>query len=231
MDAVGAFVISGMGTRDAAEVTSGDRRILYVLQENGPVLKGFDVSSEEQCSELHDLGPGIGNLRAIESLADPRFSLWEGFGNGDGADWADATNPYAGRWKVVDEVNSSGWHVAGGYLAENTNSGGTYVYYDGGMSWTDYELTADLYCGDNDGIGLIFRYTGPGDYYKLVLNRQANTRKLIRVQGEAATELWSVAGGYTQSTWFELKNRGNLGRKRGQDTRLPQRARTLQRSG
>ena len=62
-------------------------------------------------------------------------------------------------WKIVNQSTGSNWYItAAEHLAENSNYGGTYLYYEDGMSWTDYELTANIYCGDNDGVGLLFRY-------------------------------------------------------------------------
>jgi hypothetical protein len=58
-------------------------------------------------------------------------------------------------------------------------------------NWTDYRFTAVLRSGDDDAIGLVFRYRAPSDYYVFSMDRQRRYRRLVRVQDGTWTELAS----------------------------------------
>ncbi len=81
-------------------------------------------------------------------------------------------------WTVVDEGTSSApsnWWVDGpGRVRQTANIhtwddpewSGTYLYYDNGFGWTDYIYQTSIYPVDNDGIGVMFRYTDNDNYYR-----------------------------------------------------------------
>ena len=83
-------------------------------------------------------------------------------------------------WVVVDEgTNSppSNWYVDGnGYVRQTSNIhtwdspywSGTYLYWDNpeAYSWTDYIYRTQLMPVDNDGNGVMFRYTDQNNYYR-----------------------------------------------------------------
>jgi hypothetical protein len=228
LDAIGAFVVAGPagvipGSSHLDEVIGGDRRVLYVTSEGSTALHRLDVSSPAAAARLDDVEPGIGNLRAITAIPDPSLLLWEGFGNGDAGDLALATNPYAGRWTVVDQgtvAAPSHWYVSGGTLVQgsniygggtSSNRLGTYLYYEdeanNSYAWQDYELTVDLRCRDNDGIGVLFRYTDPYNYYKLEMDRERTFRAIVRVENGVETQLarTNSVTNYAVGQWFQLR--------------------------
>jgi hypothetical protein len=124
-------------------------------------------------------------------------------------------------WTVVDEGTvsaPSSWTASGEQARQLSNihgpnstvtvgRKGTFAYYNkaGATSWTNYSVEIPMTSTDNDGIGLMFYYTNPSNYYKVDVDLERNFRKLFKVQGGVETTLASVAGGYTPSAEFKLK--------------------------
>jgi Ca2+-binding RTX toxin-like protein len=123
-------------------------------------------------------------------------------------------------WTVVDEGTIDGpsaWSVEDGALVQASNirstqqgtgfeaysvgGDGPYILRDGtyalwdtpaAYDWTDYAVEATLTPGDDDGIGLLFRYQDAENYYKLeadaetgliMLTRHLNGRETILARG------------------------------------------------
>lgn len=59
---------------------------------------------------------------------------------------------------------------------------GTYVW-GGKRTWADYQLSVLLSSGDNDAIGVIFRYHNDNNYYRYSLDLERGYRRLIKKQG------------------------------------------------
>jgi hypothetical protein len=55
--------------------------------------------------------------------------------------------------------------------------------------WNDYRFTVQIRSSDNDAIGVVFRYQGPGDHYRFSLDSQRAYRRLVRVAGGSFTVL------------------------------------------
>ena len=103
-------------------------------------------------------------------------------------------------WSVVDQSgDASEWSVADGLLLQDDPRIeklatsfylGTFVHADTGSAWSDYRFRAKLESpaqspggGDPDTVGLLFRYQGPDDYYRLVLSRKLGFRRLEKRVG------------------------------------------------
>jgi|GEM_PF-1973697 len=124
------------------------------------------------------------------------------------------------NWVVVDEGTIEGpseWGVVLGQLAEPSNiSGpdtsatsnrkGSYVYWKDPASlfWADYRFDVSLQSTDNDGMGVIFRYRDPNNYYKFDMDLQKNFRKLFKMHDGVETTLASISEGYVPSQWMQL---------------------------
>jgi hypothetical protein len=125
-------------------------------------------------------------------------------------------------WTIVDEGNIDGpskWSVENGEVVQSSNiygpnvpavdnRKGTFAYYDKGstLNWEDYTFSATLRATDNDGVGLMFRYQDPDNYYKLELDNQRKFSKLFKVVDGVETTLAHVAEpGYNPGTKFELE--------------------------
>ena len=121
-------------------------------------------------------------------------------GNMDGWDAYNESYPGESHWTVTDgHLREDSDFYAGGSVDHRL---GTYVRHGIGGA-RDYELSASLFCGDNDGIGLIFRWDYFDTYYKLEMDKERSFRKLFKVVGGVESLLWSDSGSYTTWTWFD----------------------------
>lgn len=124
------------------------------------------------------------------------------------------------NWQVVDEGGIDGpsnWNVSSGQLTEPTNiygpdasavsnRKGSFVYWKEPESvfWTDYEFEVALRSTDNDGIGVMFRYRDPQNYYKFDIDSQRNFRKLFKMADGIETTIATAAQGYTVGQTMQL---------------------------
>ncbi|HEY5798543.1 MAG TPA: family 16 glycoside hydrolase, partial [Bosea sp. (in: a-proteobacteria)] len=72
-------------------------------------------------------------------------------------------------------------------------------------TWSNYAFEATLKTTDNDATGLVFYYTDAGNFYKVVLDAETNSRSLVKVQNGVETMLASEHGGTPWSRDFQLK--------------------------
>ncbi|WP_217896393.1 metallophosphoesterase [Oceanobacillus rekensis] len=126
-------------------------------------------------------------------------------------------------WTVVDEGTvsaPSNWSVVRGEVVQSSNiygpdvpavdnRKGTFAFYDRANainSWSDYTFSTTLRSTDDDGIGLMFRYQDPDNYYKLDLDEQRNFIKLFKVVDGMETTLAHVEKpGYITGANIELE--------------------------
>lgn len=124
-------------------------------------------------------------------------------------------------WTIVDEGTisaPSNWSASGGRAVQASNiygpdvpsvdnRKGTFAYYNkaSAMNWNNYSVEAILKSTDNDGIGLMFYYKDPNNYYKVDLDSERNFRKLFKVKNGVETTLASSAGAYTVGADMTLK--------------------------
>jgi calcineurin-like phosphoesterase family protein/Big-like domain-containing protein len=117
-------------------------------------------------------------------------------------------------WVIVDEGTvdaPSSWNVRLGRLEQSANifgpnqqtingRKGTFAWWSkaSAMTWSNYNCSVILHSTDDDGIGLLFRFRDPANYYKLELDRQQSFRRLTKVVGGAESVLATQTGGYPQ---------------------------------
>ena len=147
--------------------------------------------------------PGFPATASISSITtEVLFSdtFWDG--NFDGWTIVDAPGATSGPsdWSVVQAKNSL-------VLRQNSNIyidqdyQGTYVYA-GQSSWADYHLDVDIAPDDNDGVFVLFRYTDDDNYYRFIMDKQENFRRLEKKVGGVYTALAEdLTSGYKQSRW------------------------------
>lgn len=79
----------------------------------------------------------------------------------------------------------------------------------GETSWSDYRLSLQSRCGDDDAWGVVFRYSDDRNYYRFFwLLDQANggpLRRLERVQGGTFTTLVEDRAPYPTNQWLDLR--------------------------
>lgn len=111
---------------------------------------------------------------------------------------------------------SSAWTVPGwGAVLQSSNIWGGGVeptsvpqpgtlLIGGDPAWTDLRVTILVRSSDDDGIGLVFRYQGPGDHYRYAMDRERRHRRLVRVHGGIYTVLAEDAFAYQIDSDYEL---------------------------
>jgi len=184
-------------------ITADTARTLTVELVDGRIRGRVDGVP---CFDVAD--PGQGGLgRTGPTVADGTATV-ETFRTGEDAvvttlDRREFETSGLGDWDIVDEppytTQESDWHVSNGRLRQTSNIygfvGGDYnapgTYAVTGEAWSDYRLTTRLSAGDNDAIGLMFRYQDDGNCYRFSMDNQRSYRRLIaRIDGEVRL-LWS----------------------------------------
>jgi len=137
---------------------------------------------------------------------------------------ADFNNGSLAGWTVIDEGPHwapSQWSVQNGKLRQDSNiclmtspydhRQGTFCYWSqpSALAWTDYSLSVTVNTADDDGLGVMFRYQNPSNYYKLELDAQSGDaqrtfRKLFRMVNGVETTLATQSAGYSLNTDFQL---------------------------
>jgi len=109
--------------------------------------------------------------------------LYETFDDGD----------YDG-WSLMDKgasVSQMAWSASTGVMVQSSNvytfpTGteipklGTYAFWEGGTDWSDYQTTVTIESGDDDAIGIMFRYQDENNYYRFSWDEQRNYRRLVK---------------------------------------------------
>lgn len=114
------------------------------------------------------------------------------------------------NWQIIDEGNQFGpsvWAISGGELRQTSNifdgldinieRRGTILILPGSLNQIDqYTLSATMRSSDDDGMGLVFNYKDPDNYYLFEMDSQRNFRRLLKRVGGKTTQLASSTGGY-----------------------------------
>lgn len=132
---------------------------------------------------------------------------------------ADLSDGTFGSWTVVDEGNldaGSAWQVFSNGLAQfsniygpgsvNTGRRGTFAYYSNSVAfgWSNYVFSTTLRSADDDGIGVMFCYKNPQNYYKFDMDQQRNFRKLFRMLNGVETTLATQTAGYVTGSNYQF---------------------------
>jgi hypothetical protein len=133
----------------------------------------------------------------------------------------DFTNGILQGWTVVDEGTidkPSLWLERSGRLMQLSNiygpnanatdhRKGTYLYWNDpqALSWSNYTFSVTLNSADDDGIGVLFRYQNPSNYYKVDLDSQRNFHKLLKMAGGVETTLAAESGAYVLASNYVLR--------------------------
>jgi hypothetical protein len=124
-------------------------------------------------------------------------------------------------WTVVDEATGQGpsqWVEQQGQMFQLSNlfgpdaaaldhRKGTFAFWNdpAARAWTDYALTVAFRNPDDDGVGVLFHYANPSNYYKIELDAQRNFRKLFKLVDGVEATLAQEAGGYAPGQTYTLR--------------------------
>jgi hypothetical protein len=133
----------------------------------------------------------------------------------------DFTNGILQGWTVVDEGTISApslWLERSGRLMQLSNiygpnanatdhRKGTYLYWNDpqALGWSSYALSVTFNNSDDDGVGVMFRYQNPSNYYKVDLDSQRNFHKLFKMAGGVETTLAAESGAYVLASNYVLR--------------------------
>jgi hypothetical protein len=123
-------------------------------------------------------------------------------------------------WSVTDEGTTnapSAWNASTGVLVQTSNihttpvtaanvaRPGTFSRWTAGSAWTNYSLTAELRAGDDDVIGVMFRYTNTSNYYRFSIDRERPSRRLQKKRNGTWTTIWSDATAYNLNQTYVVE--------------------------
>jgi hypothetical protein len=74
----------------------------------------------------------------------------------------------------------------------------------GTVAWTDYRFAVQLRSGDDDAIGVVFRYHGPNNHYRFSMDQQRQYRRLVRVANGQFTSLAKGHFVFTQGRDYSI---------------------------
>jgi hypothetical protein len=133
----------------------------------------------------------------------------------------DFTNGILQGWTVVDEGTidaPSLWLERSGRLMQLSNiygpnanatdhRKGTHLYWNDpqALGWSNYTFSVTLNSADDDGIGVLFCYQNPSNYYKVDLDSQRNFHELFKMAGGVETTLAAEYGGYVLASNYVLR--------------------------
>jgi hypothetical protein len=121
-------------------------------------------------------------------------------------------------WDIEDDGTDSGpsaWAIDAGVLRQTSNiyeppndrntlsKRGTHILA-GDPAWTDIILTAWLQSGDDDALGLIFRYLDIGNYYRFSMDSERGYRRLVKNVNGAFMLLWEDSFAYVPDQPYDL---------------------------
>lgn len=128
----------------------------------------------------------------------------------------DFTDGNFAGWTVVDigtSAKPSSWSVTSGYFRQNADiyndplglERGTFAYFSQGFGLADYRLVLEIASGDNDSIGVMFRYQDPTNFYRFDWNKQELRQRLVKVAGGVMTVLAQTNVPYDTSDWYYVE--------------------------
>jgi hypothetical protein len=137
----------------------------------------------------------------------------------------DFTNGVLQGWTVVDEGiydTPSKWLEGSGRLMQFSNiyspnatdhRKGTYLYWNDpqALGWSAYTFSVTFNNTDDDGVGVMFCYQNPSNYYKVDLDSERNFHKLFKMAGGIETTLAAESGGYVVASNYVLRVEVNNG--------------------
>jgi outer membrane protein assembly factor BamB len=126
-------------------------------------------------------------------------------------------------WAVLDSPGGtppkSDWRLEGDYVTEHSNHyvgaagnleptvdrPGSYRAFAPGGAWADGEFSLEIASSDDDGLGVAFRFNGPGDYYLWSMDQQRSFRILAKKNGDTYQTLAKSTIGYEKDRWYAVR--------------------------
>lgn len=124
-------------------------------------------------------------------------------------------------YEIVDEaggIEHSAWSVSGGKIIQTSNIyGGSFsavslpkpgtMAITGSPDWANVKVTVQLSSGDNDSVGMLFRYLDKDNFYRLEINQEFGYRRLVKKVEGTFSLLWEDNEAYVQNRSYILEVR------------------------
>jgi len=120
------------------------------------------------------------------------------------------------NWSIIDQGNTSGpskWTVKDGMVYQSSNIYqfdppaylGTYLLYDNGSQWTDYQLSLTMKSQDDDFMGVMFRVQDGQNYYRFAWDKQRQIRRITKHENGVVTLLAEDTVPYVINQLYQLR--------------------------
>jgi|GEM_PF-476606 len=185
---------------------AGQESVTMLLQESGSANR-LRIECQTLPGALASAGPG-----------NPLFV--DEFDTTAGLIYREDFGPNAlDHYTIIDEGTSSGpsaWSVLAGAIVQTSNiyggslsavppdKPGTLAILKASSAWTNVRIRTTFSSGDDDAIGIVFRYADADNYYRFSLDRQRSYRRLVKKAGGVVTVLWQDSGDYNVGQSYTL---------------------------
>ncbi|MGD8240981.1 MAG: PQQ-binding-like beta-propeller repeat protein, partial [Armatimonadota bacterium] len=208
---------NGAAARDAVQVAlaadAPGATIRYTLDGSSPMETSPRYTTPVTVAETSTLrARAFVRGQPPSEVTEASFTIDPGIVSLGGPDWrvhdSPGASPPASNWEVSDGVATE---LSNHFKGEAGNSDplvarpGTYRSYAPGRDLTDGELSLELSSADNDGIGVAFRFGGPGRHYEWAMDAQRGYHRLACKDGDSFRVLARNTGGYQANRWYSLR--------------------------
>lgn len=151
---------------------------------------------------IHAVSSSI-ELFVVDTDAQVLFS--DGFDDGDLAGWSIVQE---GSWPM-----RARWYLSGGAVVEGSgiarrNDGiaarGTYLLWDQGYGWDNYLVQVKMRSNGVDAMGLMFRYTDAGNFYRFSWNSRTAYARIVRCVDGRFDLVKSVSYKYSKGRTYTI---------------------------
>lgn len=173
-------------------VADGD--VLEVLIDGALVFSVLNESLSKGGMALYSWGNegAVFDDVTVSDLATEAILMKADFESGSLAGWS--------RVDGGDKAGPSAWAISSGMLMQNSNiysnpikkdhidKLGTHLAFGGdsssveSASWADYRATVKMASGDDDALGIMFRYQDPDNYYRFSWDSEEASRGLVKCE-------------------------------------------------
>ena len=146
-------------------------------------------------------------VTSTDVVADPTHFL-DTFSSGRLDGWArvdQGTVDGPSNWRVSNRRLRDTSNIYGGGLARSSLSKPGTMLTFGNTAWTDSDYSVDLATGDDDAIGVVFRYQDANNYYRFSMDRQRGYRRLVAKIDGRYRLLAESRSSYVKSRWYRVR--------------------------
>jgi hypothetical protein len=187
----------------AGTFTVGGKSLGFVDDDPRPGLWGVAADPTSHCSvERLELTP-------VHAQPASLMTLEQGSAAWTVCD-APGANASPSQWNFDKDfsIRQSSGLWAGPGTPEDLARPGAVLLRNSASPLTDFLLSCDL-CGgteldEADTLGVVFRWRGPGVFYRFSMDYQTAHRRLVKVVNGVATLLWGDQVAYTLDQWYRL---------------------------